>query len=134
MMRTAHRPKLRSILASRSAEPGGRPSDNNWCWQKRARRRGKFGDRVPIPLFLRFQKKGELVLCRRISPSVWPRFLPQFLFVYGIVRRFLRDEHIVHVALTKRGFGNLHEPGLGLKFFDRGHSAVAHSGAQPTNK
>src|SRR5262247_1399350 len=61
------------------------------------------------------------------SVSLW-------LFVQLVIWCFLRDEHVMHVTLTKRGVGDLDEPGFLLQFLDRVHTAIAHSRAQSTHQ
>src|SRR4051794_1130601 len=46
-----------------------------------------------------------------------------------IVRRFLGDLHVVHVALAHAGGGDLHEFGALAQVLDRGAAAVAHGRA-----
>src|SRR3989344_872733 len=49
--------------------------------------------------------------------------------ISAVVRRFLGDLHIVHVAFADTGGGDLDELGLVVHLFDRGATAVAHGGA-----
>src|SRR5690606_12109375 len=51
-----------------------------------------------------------------------------------VVRRFLGDLHVVHVALALAGAGDLHELRLPAHFLDRGAADVAHGRAQATGQ
>ena len=67
----------------------------------------------------------EDALCATAAPC---------LFVQLVVRGFLGDEHVVDVAFTKGGIGDLDEVGLVLQFFDGADAAVTHSCAEPADK
>src|SRR6476620_8406017 len=48
----------------------------------------------------------------------------------AVIRRFLRDLHVVHVALSLSGAGHLHERRLLAHLLDGGAADVAHRRAQ----
>src|SRR3990170_1841641 len=51
-----------------------------------------------------------------------------------VVRGFLGDHHVVRVALTEAGRGDLDEPAAGLQLLDGAGTAVAHGLAQPADE
>src|SRR6478672_2780836 len=52
----------------------------------------------------------------------------------AVVRRFLGDLHVVHVALALAGAGHLHEGRLRAHFLDGGATDIAHRRAQATGE
>src|SRR6476469_4009518 len=48
----------------------------------------------------------------------------------AVVRRFLRDLHVVHVRFARAGGGHFHEGRLGAHFLDGGATDVTHRRAQ----
>src|SRR5437879_13189578 len=51
-----------------------------------------------------------------------------------VVGGFLRDDHVVDVALPQTGLGNLNEAGLLLHLADGAATAVPHAGTQPADQ
>src|SRR5258708_20551748 len=54
--------------------------------------------------------------------------------LHAIVRRFLRDDHVVHMALAQSRRGDSNEPALLAEFFQSGRSHVAHAALQSADE
>ena len=57
---------------------------------------------------------------------------PQLL--HPVVRRFLRNRHVVDVAFARAGGRDANQLGLALQLRNRRASAVAHAGAQTSHQ
>src|SRR5919109_3061073 len=78
--------------------------------------------------------KSDESLYRAVeSPLLHAPLLHRPLF-HAIVRRFLRDDDVVDVALAQSSRRDANEPALFLEFFQRTRAHVAHSAAQPANQ
>lgn len=64
--------------------------------------------------------------CRNELPRN-PR--PMHVLLQPIIRRFLRNNHIVNVALTQPGRRNAQKPRILLKLLNRMTTAIAHARA-----
>ena len=62
------------------------------------------------------------------------KLLPTRILLRSVVRRFLRDRHVVHVALAEAGLRDLDEPRFLLQRGNVGAAAIAHAGAQPADE
>src|SRR5919108_3060717 len=78
--------------------------------------------------------KSDESLYRAVeSPLLHAPLLHRPLF-HTIVRRFLRDDDIVDVALAQSRRRDANEPALFLELFQRARAHITHSAAQPAHK
>src|SRR6188508_92533 len=84
-------------------------------------------------LFIFASKFFGALRCGTPLPFLWRRSGSAFLG-HAVVRRFLGDLHVVHVALAHAGPGDAHELRIGAHGGDAGAARVAHGGAQATRE
>src|SRR5215467_8341120 len=63
-----------------------------------------------------------------------PGKTPPAPLFHAVIRRFLRDNHVVDVALAQSRRRHANEAALFLELFQRARAHIAHSAAQPANK
>src|ERR1700730_3023478 len=68
-----------------------------------------------------------------ISGGAQPAALERPLFNL-VVRRFTRDDHVVHVAFAQARDSDAHEAGAFLQLGKRRYAAVAHSAFEPPDQ
>src|SRR5579875_722651 len=74
----------------------------------------------------------------RFRPADCRRWLARMAAPSGlldmVVRRFARDDDVVHVALAQSGAGDAHKPRLLLQFANCSAAEIAHAGAQSADE
>src|SRR5437879_5876687 len=65
--------------------------------------------------------------CTLVHPSLFQTTLFHMPLFHPIVRRFLRDDNVMHVALAQSRGGDSNEPALLLELLQRRRTNVAHA-------